>query len=181
MIWQFFVNCTQPTAESPLVSYIFYMYKNSIGFFLACNAIFHRWSYSTEWEGMRDFWKFGADVSEVCLLLLEIQSDIGHLSTIHHKMKLFWWVNCQLTNDKYTYACTFFNVFIDLCFFIIYVCVHPLMWVKLHVFNISSSCCLLRRVLVMEYMDGIPIMNLGDEIAKRGINPRGKIAAAAKQ
>lgn len=123
MIWQFFVNCTQPTAESPLVSYIFYMYKNSIGFFLACNAIFHRWSYSTEWEGMRDFWKFGADVSEVCLLLLEIQSDIGHLSTIHHKMKLFWWVNCQLTNDKYTYACTFFNVFIDLCFFIIYVCV----------------------------------------------------------
>ncbi|XP_031407473.1 uncharacterized protein slr0889 isoform X2 [Punica granatum] len=38
-----------------------------------------------------------------------------------------------------------------------------------------------RRVLVMEYIDGIPIMNLGDEIAKRGINPRGKIAAAAKQ
>ncbi|XP_028765061.1 uncharacterized aarF domain-containing protein kinase 1 isoform X3 [Neltuma alba] len=38
-----------------------------------------------------------------------------------------------------------------------------------------------RRVLVMEYIDGIPIMNLGDEIAKRGINPRGKLAAAAKQ
>uniref|UniRef100_A0A2N9FJ19 Protein kinase domain-containing protein n=1 Tax=Fagus sylvatica TaxID=28930 RepID=A0A2N9FJ19_FAGSY len=38
-----------------------------------------------------------------------------------------------------------------------------------------------RRVLVMEYMDGIPILNLGDEIAKRGINPGGKIAAAAKQ
>ncbi|XP_054807134.1 uncharacterized protein LOC129309548 isoform X2 [Prosopis cineraria] len=38
-----------------------------------------------------------------------------------------------------------------------------------------------RRVLVMEYIDGIPIMNLGDEIAKRGIDPRGKIAAAAKQ
>lgn len=38
-----------------------------------------------------------------------------------------------------------------------------------------------RRVLVMEYIDGIPILNLGDEIAKRGINPRGKIAAAAKQ
>ncbi|GMY15045.1 putative aarf domain-containing protein kinase 1 [Fagus crenata] len=38
-----------------------------------------------------------------------------------------------------------------------------------------------RRVLVMEYMDGIPILNLGDEIAKRGINPSGKIAAAAKQ
>lgn len=38
-----------------------------------------------------------------------------------------------------------------------------------------------RRVLVMEYMDGIPILKLGDEIAKRGINPGGKIAAAAKQ
>lgn len=38
-----------------------------------------------------------------------------------------------------------------------------------------------RRVLVMEYIDGIPILNLGDEIAKRGINPGGKLAAAAKQ
>ncbi|KAJ6888844.1 hypothetical protein NC652_029824, partial [Populus alba x Populus x berolinensis] len=38
-----------------------------------------------------------------------------------------------------------------------------------------------RRAFVMEYMDGIPILNLGDEIAKRGINPGGKIAAAAKQ
>lgn len=38
-----------------------------------------------------------------------------------------------------------------------------------------------RRTLVMEYIDGIPIMNLGEEIAKRGINPSGKIAAAAKQ
>ncbi|KAL1333682.1 uncharacterized protein slr0889 isoform X3 [Arachis ipaensis] len=38
-----------------------------------------------------------------------------------------------------------------------------------------------RRVLVMEFIDGIPIMNLGDEIAKRGINPRGRAAAAAKQ
>ncbi|XP_051115905.1 uncharacterized protein LOC127241058 [Andrographis paniculata] len=38
-----------------------------------------------------------------------------------------------------------------------------------------------RRVLVMEYMDGIPILKLGDEIAKRGINPGGKVAAAAKQ
>ncbi|CAI9757363.1 unnamed protein product [Fraxinus pennsylvanica] len=38
-----------------------------------------------------------------------------------------------------------------------------------------------RRVLVMEYMDGIPILKLGDEIEKRGINPDGKIAAAAKQ
>ncbi|KAJ4712514.1 Protein kinase superfamily protein [Melia azedarach] len=38
-----------------------------------------------------------------------------------------------------------------------------------------------RKVLVMEYINGIPILNLGDEIAKRGINPGGKIAAAAKQ
>ncbi|KAJ7956094.1 Protein kinase superfamily protein [Quillaja saponaria] len=38
-----------------------------------------------------------------------------------------------------------------------------------------------RRILVMEYIDGVPILNLGDEIAKRGINPGGKIAAAAKQ
>ncbi|XP_031251339.1 uncharacterized aarF domain-containing protein kinase 1 [Pistacia vera] len=38
-----------------------------------------------------------------------------------------------------------------------------------------------RKVLVMEYIDGTPILNLGDEIAKRGINPGGKIAAAAKQ
>ncbi|KAK1572346.1 hypothetical protein Q3G72_031210 [Acer saccharum] len=38
-----------------------------------------------------------------------------------------------------------------------------------------------RKVLMMEYIDGIPILNLGDEIAKRGINPGGKIAAAAKQ
>lgn len=33
----------------------------------------------------------------------------------------------------------------------------------------------------MEYIDGIPILNLGDEIAKRGINPSGKVAVAAKQ
>jgi len=38
-----------------------------------------------------------------------------------------------------------------------------------------------RRFLVMEYFDGIPILNLGDEMAKRGINPGGKIAAVAKQ
>ncbi|KAH7865373.1 hypothetical protein Vadar_005749 [Vaccinium darrowii] len=38
-----------------------------------------------------------------------------------------------------------------------------------------------RRVLVMEYIDGTPILKLEDEIAKRGINPGGKIAAAAKQ
>ncbi|KAL7139545.1 hypothetical protein ABFS83_09G059700 [Erythranthe nasuta] len=40
---------------------------------------------------------------------------------------------------------------------------------------------LTRRVLVMEYIDGIPILKLEDEIAKRGINPAGKVAAAAKQ
>lgn len=33
----------------------------------------------------------------------------------------------------------------------------------------------------MEYIDGIPILNLGNEIAKRGINPDGKMAATAKQ
>ncbi|KAI4374604.1 hypothetical protein MLD38_012583 [Melastoma candidum] len=38
-----------------------------------------------------------------------------------------------------------------------------------------------RKLLVMEFIDGIPIMNLGDEIAKRGINPHGKMAVAAKQ
>lgn len=38
-----------------------------------------------------------------------------------------------------------------------------------------------RRVLVMDYIDGIPIRKLGDEIAKRGLNPSGKVAAAAKQ
>lgn len=38
-----------------------------------------------------------------------------------------------------------------------------------------------RRALVMEYIDGIPILKLGDEIAKRGIDPCGKIATAAKQ
>jgi len=39
----------------------------------------------------------------------------------------------------------------------------------------------LRRVLVMEYINGIPILSIGDEMAKRGINPHGKIAEAAKQ
>ncbi|XP_031092886.1 uncharacterized protein slr0889-like isoform X1 [Ipomoea triloba] len=38
-----------------------------------------------------------------------------------------------------------------------------------------------RRVLVMEYIDGIPILKMGDEMAKRGINPSGKLAVAAKQ
>lgn len=39
----------------------------------------------------------------------------------------------------------------------------------------------MRRVLVMEYINGIPILSLGDEMARRGISPSGKIAAAAKQ
>ncbi|XP_070044387.1 uncharacterized protein [Nicotiana tomentosiformis] len=38
-----------------------------------------------------------------------------------------------------------------------------------------------RRVLMMEYIDGTPILNLGDEMAKRGISPDGKVAAVAKQ
>uniref|UniRef100_A0A9I9CEB5 Protein kinase domain-containing protein n=1 Tax=Cucumis melo TaxID=3656 RepID=A0A9I9CEB5_CUCME len=38
-----------------------------------------------------------------------------------------------------------------------------------------------RRVLVMEYIDGIPILNLGDEMAKRGIDASGRLALAAKQ
>nr|ADN33964.1 ubiquinone biosynthesis protein coq-8 [Cucumis melo subsp. melo] len=37
------------------------------------------------------------------------------------------------------------------------------------------------RVLVMEYIDGIPILNLGDEMAKRGIDASGRLALAAKQ
>lgn len=38
-----------------------------------------------------------------------------------------------------------------------------------------------RRVLVMDYIDGIPILRLGDEMAKRGFNPNGRVAVAAKQ
>jgi len=33
----------------------------------------------------------------------------------------------------------------------------------------------------MEFIKGTPIMNLGSEMAKRGIDPGGKIAAMAKQ
>lgn len=40
---------------------------------------------------------------------------------------------------------------------------------------------LVRKILVMEFINGIPIMNLSNEIAKRGIDPGGKIAAMAKQ
>lgn len=38
-----------------------------------------------------------------------------------------------------------------------------------------------RRVLVMEYIDGTPILKLGDEMAKRCISPDGRIAAVARQ
>ncbi|GJM92161.1 hypothetical protein PR202_ga08596 [Eleusine coracana subsp. coracana] len=38
-----------------------------------------------------------------------------------------------------------------------------------------------REVLVMEFIEGTPILNLGHEIAKRGIDPGGKVAARAKQ
>ncbi|MBA0548059.1 hypothetical protein Golob_019178 [Gossypium lobatum] len=33
----------------------------------------------------------------------------------------------------------------------------------------------------MDYIDGVPILTLGDEMAKRGINPGGKMATSAKQ
>ncbi|TKW18287.2 hypothetical protein SEVIR_5G423900v4 [Setaria viridis] len=38
-----------------------------------------------------------------------------------------------------------------------------------------------REVLVMEFVKGTPIMNLGNEMAKRGVDPGSKIAAMAKQ
>uniref|UniRef100_A0A1D1Y177 Putative aarF domain-containing protein kinase 1 n=1 Tax=Anthurium amnicola TaxID=1678845 RepID=A0A1D1Y177_9ARAE len=38
-----------------------------------------------------------------------------------------------------------------------------------------------RHVLVMDFLEGIPIINLGTEMARRGINPGGKIATIAKQ
>ncbi|KAJ3678196.1 hypothetical protein LUZ60_001999 [Juncus effusus] len=38
-----------------------------------------------------------------------------------------------------------------------------------------------REVLVMEYIEGTPIMNLESEIKKRGVDPGGRIAALAKQ
>lgn len=33
----------------------------------------------------------------------------------------------------------------------------------------------------MEYIDGTPILKLGDEMAKRCISPDGRIAAVARQ
>ncbi|XP_078440777.1 uncharacterized protein LOC144710834 isoform X2 [Wolffia australiana] len=38
-----------------------------------------------------------------------------------------------------------------------------------------------RRVLVMDFLDGVPIMNLGEEMSQRGINPNSKMALAAKE
>ncbi|KAH9290786.1 hypothetical protein KI387_034903, partial [Taxus chinensis] len=38
-----------------------------------------------------------------------------------------------------------------------------------------------RRVLVMEFLEGTPIMRLGDEMSKRGISPDGKMAMAVKK
>ncbi|KAJ0969114.1 hypothetical protein J5N97_021991 [Dioscorea zingiberensis] len=38
-----------------------------------------------------------------------------------------------------------------------------------------------RKVLVMEFIDGIPIMKLGNEMAKRHIDPGGRIASMAKR
>lgn len=38
-----------------------------------------------------------------------------------------------------------------------------------------------REVLVMEFIQGTPIMNLSNEMSKRGIDPAGKLAAMAKQ
>lgn len=37
-----------------------------------------------------------------------------------------------------------------------------------------------RRVLVMDYMDGVQIMRMGDEMRRRGIDPSGRIARMAK-
>ncbi|KAJ6809072.1 putative aarF domain-containing protein kinase 1-like [Iris pallida] len=38
-----------------------------------------------------------------------------------------------------------------------------------------------RKVLIMDFISGIPILNLGNEIARRGIDPDGNVAAMAKQ
>lgn len=48
-------------------------------------------------------------------------------------------------------------------------------------YSILTFFQLIRKVFAMEFIDGIPIMNLGDEMAKRGIDPGGKFAALAKQ
>lgn len=52
---------------------------------------------------------------------------------------------------------------------------------ELYPFSTKTDFPLIRKVLVMDYIDGIPILRLGDEMAKRGVDPSGRIAAAAKQ
>ncbi|XP_073004097.1 uncharacterized protein [Typha latifolia] len=51
--------------------------------------------------------------------------------------------------------------------------------IKFDLFSITKE--IEKQVLIMEFIHGTPIMNLGHEIAKRGIDPGGKIAAMAKQ
>lgn len=38
-----------------------------------------------------------------------------------------------------------------------------------------------RKVLVMDFIEGTPILKMGDEMAKRGINPNGSVAKYAKR
>eukprot|EP00252_Welwitschia_mirabilis_P008566 TRINITY_DN20506_c0_g1_i2.p1 TRINITY_DN20506_c0_g1~~TRINITY_DN20506_c0_g1_i2.p1 ORF type:complete len:322 (-),score=64.78 TRINITY_DN20506_c0_g1_i2:248-1213(-) len=43
------------------------------------------------------------------------------------------------------------------------------------------TCMVTRKVLVMEFLEGTPIMHLGDEMSKLGITPHGKFAMAFKK
>ncbi|MCO5578818.1 hypothetical protein L7F22_032665 [Adiantum nelumboides] len=45
----------------------------------------------------------------------------------------------------------------------------------------SISNLVTRRVLIMQFIEGTPIIKLGDEMAKRGINPSGAMAKLAKK
>lgn len=38
-----------------------------------------------------------------------------------------------------------------------------------------------RKVLVMDFIEGTPILLMGDEMAKRGINPNGSVAKLVKR
>jgi aarF domain-containing kinase len=38
-----------------------------------------------------------------------------------------------------------------------------------------------RKVLVMDFIEGVPVLKLGDEMAKRGIDPNGAMARIAKR
>lgn len=58
---------------------------------------------------------------------------------------------------------------------------NELLLIKYYTLSFPFFFQIIRRVLVMEYINGIPILSLGDEMARRGISPSGKIAAAAKQ